>query len=465
MLLTLLIVGNPVPAVATNARTELPDQLELLEQLRARDFDSLSQTLSHYQRGFESAELAEAGVEAAFLAFASSEPELQNRLDDWVQAAPTDYRARAARGIYHWNLGLLSRGSRRPDTHLQQRQSEMRTRFELAMLDLGMAVSDRPEFGLGYALLIHMITELGSRADVEATFELAMQHAPTSLVVRRRYLDAWRPPHGASATSLEALKQRVAELVTGTPYGSPVRVFAGYADLVRADLLAAAGNREAAATSYERAVHRGDYWLYRYRRALNAFRMERFEEALVDVDRVLLERPQAPRVLNLRARVLTKLGRVDAALSDWELALSLNPFDPIILLHLAYALRDEQRFDEAMRALNRGLELGASNDHIWDARGRILLYDYQWFELAAEALAQAVEIRPSSARHRFNHATALYKAGDCGATTALSYYLELCDNEACPEPNVELVANWKQTIEAGPDCEQDTPVSPVAPQQ
>ena len=435
-------------------RVELPDRLELVGLLQTRQFDRLASTLDTFQTGFESGSLAEAGVEAAFMAFANSQPVLENRLNDWVDADPADYRARAARGVYFWNLGILSRGARQTAS----RSAQSKEFFEAALRDLALATDARPALTVGYSLLIHIAIELDQQNIVEELHREAQRRAPMSLLVERRYLDSLRPlgsqQTSAAAARLEQLARYVDRFSASAHTNTNVSPLSGYADLVRADLLAGSQQRQAAMAFYDRAVEHGDYWLYHYRRGLNRLRLDQALPALEDLNTALLQRPQAPRLLNARGRILLALGRTEEAIIDWQQALEANPFDPVILLHYSFALRDEQRIDEALNALNRALEYGSENPHVWDARGRMLLYDRHDYAGAEQNLSRAIELEPASARHRFNHAAALYKDKACEAPQAFGYYLSLCESQQCPAENVGWVEQWQAAFDESQRCDR-----------
>ena len=445
-------------------RTELPDKLTLVALLSAGKFTELAARLKHYQDGYVAGSLAEAGVEAGFLAFANSEPALENRLAEWVSLSPESYLAHGSRGVYYWNLGVLARASTSVPDHDAGDLSDQQRYFDRAAHALGVAVTLNPRFSVGLSLLIDLVARLGDANDLDAVIQHATSSVSGSQLVHRRALEALRPDPADQQTpgELDAMQNYVSTHIQGD---TRFATLLGFTAMVQADRLARDDERVRAASYYDAALMQGEYWLYRVRRALNYFKNQRFEAALSDINKALVLRPQSPRSLSLRARILVGMQQYDAAFDDWDLALQLNPYDPIILLHYAFALRDQQRFEDAMRALTKALELGSDNVHVWDARGRILLYDYQLFDLAVEALAYPVASDPASPRYRFNYAAALYKNKSCDAVEQFMHYRSLCASGQCPQTNLDWIDHSEEILYASGRCQRRDAEGNIVPRK
>ena len=154
----------------------------------------------------------------------------------------------------------------------------------------------------------------------------------------------------------------------------------------------------------------------------------------------------------MRARTLRALGATVAADVAWTQALALNPRDPKILFHHARALRDDQDFEGAAQLLTRAIVLGHHSAPIWDARGRIYLYDLQSFDKAVLDLEHTIAFVPASPRYWFNYATAMYKNKDCGAVSALMYYLSLCEAKTCPVESMDWTAAAAESLHTSFQC-------------
>ena len=438
-----------------------PDRLALVQLLRDGELGQLEKLIRGYQGAYETGEIEEIQLEAAYFAFANSSPELEEKLDRWVAKTPASYPALMARGVYLWNLGLLMRGPRTDRDLTPEHLREFRTYFAGASADLIEAIDEHHRLGIAYSLLIHMATDLGEDTDL---IEFARRGAladPRSLVVHRRYLESQRPwlkrPQTDVQTSLAQIERYVSDLEPRFATNSELAVLRAYPTLVKADLLVREGDREASIALYDEAAASG-YWVYLYRRGVNHFRLQSFELALMDFERALEARPQAAEVLNMRARTLRALGDGAGADSAWSRALALNPRDPKILFHQAAALRDDKDFEAAAHALTVATDLGRFSAYIWDARGRIYLYDLQQFDKASADLERTIDFAPSSQRYWFNYAAALYKQRDCEAITALGYYLGLCETQACPAESMEWTKAWSEALHASYKCRPRAPL-------
>lgn len=451
----LLSVPGPVGAA------EFPDRLVLIEYLHDGDFERLETLIRGYQRAYEAETISEGQLEAVYFAFANSSADLENQLNRWVRDFPESYPALMARGAYLWNLGLLVRGPRTSRELTTDHQQTFRDYFSRARSDLVEAIQDHDRLGIAYSLLIHMARDLG---DIDDVTELARRGAladPSSLAVHRRYLESQHPwmadPGVDDLFVLARIERYLSTLEPIYPLHPDLRVLAGYSILVQADGLARQGERATAIPLYDEvAAH--DYWIYLYRRGVNHFRLQSFDLALMDFDNGLQSRPQAAEILNMRARTLRALGRHEAAELAWSEALALNPRDPKILFFRAAAHRDDQNFEAAAETLTEALDLGRYNATIWDARGRLYLYDLQQFGKAVSDLERTIDFAPTSQRYWFNYATALYKKRDCEAVSALRYYLSLCETQSCPAESEQWTTAWSEALHASYKCRPPAPL-------
>ena len=447
---------------ATPPPSKFPNKLALVQLLRDRELEALDALIDRYQRAYDAGAFDESQLQAAYFAFADSSADLEKLLDSWVQRMPNSFPAHMARGIYFWNLGLLTRGPRSGQSMSVEHNEQFRTYFVAASADLIQAVEHHRQLGIAYSLLIHMANDLGDSNDI---IELARRGAiadPHSVSVHRRFLDTQRPWVTKTGENIEFSLARIERYVGNlTPKSSTnpaLAVLGAYPMLVRAELMVRHGDRQGAMVLYDQVVTYG-HWIYWYRRGVNHFRMHDFERALHDFDRALMSRPQAAEILNMRARALRALGRMDEATLTWAEAMALNPRDPKLLLHRASALRDDGDFAAAAGVLTKALELGRNSPYIWDARGRIYLYDLQHFDKAVSDLKQTLAFAPDSQRYWFNYATALYKKRDCEAVSALRYYLTLCETRSCPADSIQWTKSWSDALHQSYECRPPAPLA------
>src|SRR5215470_7156483 len=120
------------------------DRFALAIDLRNGKFNALDAELLRLETAFEADRRQELAVQAAFEAFASSDPTLEGPLQQWVAGQPKSFAARLARGIYYYHLGALSRGTEAPPATPPQRLAEMARYQLLARDDFQTAIELRP---------------------------------------------------------------------------------------------------------------------------------------------------------------------------------------------------------------------------------------------------------------------------------------------------------------------------------
>jgi tetratricopeptide (TPR) repeat protein len=223
-------------------------------------------------------------------------------------------------------------------------------------------------------------------------------------------------------------------------------------------LLAATGQWEAALETIEQALNRADSingWLLK---ATCLYNCERFDEALEAVNRVIDREPDFTPALRLKALILVEQGHFIDALPFWEAVLKeepndvealfqkgvmlarMSPEEAVPLLErvatlapevgeghfqLAEAYRRIRRFDDALREIDRALELGYSNPTVRGTKGQILVAQEKPQE-GARLLEQALEADPDLAWAWADLGYALTRLGDSErARSALERALRL----------------------------------------
>lgn len=116
-------------------------------------------------------------------------------------------------------------------------------------------------------------------------------------------------------------------------------------------------------------------------RAAMLQRLERNDEALAELDRVLRYRPDDAEVLLARGALLEKLGRIEPALADMAAAVRLYPDSAIAGNAYGYTLANRtRRQDEAARLVRRALERDPDNAAILDSYGWVLYRQHRLAE-------------------------------------------------------------------------------------
>jgi predicted O-linked N-acetylglucosamine transferase (SPINDLY family) len=161
----------------------------------------------------------------------------------------------------------------------------------------------------------------------------------------------------------------------------------------RGAVLERLGRWDDALASYDRALALdSDDVLTHYNRGSVLKQLGRFDEALTSYDRALALQADYPDALVNRGNVLQELGRFDAAIASYDQALRHHqPGFPLYLAHFgrALALLNQRRFEDALSALDRTLELKGDHAEAHFRRGGVL-YELERHEAAVASFAAAI---------------------------------------------------------------------------
>jgi tetratricopeptide (TPR) repeat protein len=124
------------------------------------------------------------------------------------------------------------------------------------------------------------------------------------------------------------------------------------------------------------------------------WKLERFDEALTDLNEVLTDLPDAAPLLVLRGRVLLQLGRMHEAASDFDRVLQLDPKNAEALHGRAVVLIEDQQPELAMSLLDAALRIAPEDPNSLLSRAR-LLWDDRELRLAEADLSKLLTKSPN----------------------------------------------------------------------
>jgi predicted Zn-dependent protease len=145
-----------------------------------------------------------------------------------------------------------------------------------------------------------------------------------------------------------------------------------------ANLLAASGESDAALVHYARAIEAAPAFLdARFNRALLLQKLGLFEDALADIDALIVRQPADARFHSARGAVLRSLDRLAAAAEAFDAAVSLDP-TRLVALHGRARVAMERGEDGASALYEKALTIGSGNAELrlglaeaLEAEGRI----------------------------------------------------------------------------------------------
>ena len=428
------------PAAGTAAR----DRASLLELLDRGDYARLDAYLLKLQASHERGELAETQLENAFDAFASANPDLEPKLNSWIERSPQSFAARLARGVYYLHLGRIGLGNG-PQGTVTDRDPG-RDYLSLAQEDGQAAVALQPSLGIAYAALIDIAMAENAAARADQWFERGREASSESVALWRSYflsLRPWRRPNQNPEDLMARLDALVQDL-RASPRGNPdLAALQGFHAYLTAELLRRQRRHGQAGRYYRDALAEGGGWVFLRGAGINALQSDKVVAAVRHFSQALARRPQDPGLLDWQARALMSLGNNEAALANWALALSLDPGNPRILHGYAQALRELGRSEAAAEMLAGAVPLARDNARIRGLYGEILLVDFDRPHAALAELRMAIELDPDAGESWRAYAEALLRVNDCnGAASAIGSYQRICANGTrCPESDLR----WAET--------------------
>jgi hypothetical protein len=340
------------------------DKLVLLALLKARRFADLDRCFEDYQTAFELDARKEYWPSDALNAFRTGDADVGVLVGDWVGASPKSWAALAARGGHRNALAWLVRGTGYADTVSAEAAREFHDLQMRAAVDLREAIARRPRFVAAYEVLFSVFRGTPAARQV---LDQALKACPECFLPRTSFLDAISPLWGGSYEEMDAF---VRESLASNA-NPRLKLLRGFVAATRADR-ALEARKPAEAMAYENeALAAGEYWGFLYKRAVIASSLGQRAASLADLDRAFELCPQSMSLADFRAQIRAKLGQIELAVQDFDLARRLDPARPRPELYAqiadtlvrksndALAIGGTERA-EALRALANTLKAGAA---------------------------------------------------------------------------------------------------------
>lgn len=421
------------------------DKLVLLALLKAGSFESLNDHLSTYQTEFEAGTTNDRDVVTAFDSFSSTDPQLVELLDQWVEQFPNSYVPWLARASHRLHMAYVARGGSYASRTHPEAMRGMRGFANAALADAARAIELNPKLTGAYLIRIYVAQLQGADHAGRKAFEDGLAHMPSSSVIRYARLSALMPWWGGSIEEIQAL---VRETRAAFPQEESYIWLDGYGDYVKAQSLRHKRRYPEAITVFDRALGYGEAVSYRYGRAQVLYFGELDDWGLKDVTRAVELMPQWVTALSLKAQILIELGHFEQAQSVRDLIFQLDPYNPDLLFDMAMSYERKNQFAEALADLERAELHGKYDARIYFRRAMMKMYNVYPFDdrhTAKGDFEKAIELQPENTTYWLNYAGFLngpYARREwmCGSTKAFKVYLELCErNGRCRPASVQSV--------------------------
>lgn len=201
---------------AAGAALGAADSDQPLALLEARNYAELDRRLTGAQRGYVQGTVSELDLLQAFRAFYTTDPALHQRFNEWVQQRPKSYAARLARGIYYKRTGMEHRGENYAPQTQAWRFRHMEASFQKAMIDLETSIELESKPILSYLYMMDIqkysgplsitiwLFRLNLLDPNKFTLKQALEVAPDSFIIRRKYMHTLEARWGGTKGAMEA---------------------------------------------------------------------------------------------------------------------------------------------------------------------------------------------------------------------------------------------------------------------
>ncbi len=411
-----------------------PDKSRLLAALRESRYADLDAELTRMEQDVEARRLPERDLDAAFEAFANSDPALQRALDDWIAASPESFAARFARARYLRHLAKLGSDSAR-DADVPAEWTSMiedlRTR---AAKDIGAALALEPDLTWAYSDLAHIAHNRGDDVSVERLYQQGLAQVPDSGVIDGIPLENM---DRSAPARLHRLFTMIDDLRAKHGDDPNYLYLKGFEDEVLAERVCAEGNHQKGIELATRAVRSTNLPFYFYARAGIYRCADRPREAIADYDTVLERTPDFAPAFYWRGKAKSMLLQGDAALQDYDRAVALDPLNPVFLTSRAWTLVGQNRLDEAQVDFEKALVYGKYDVYVLDGLAYLVGNKRHDYAKAAEIYRQASMAQPWRSRWYYEYGFSLMMANDCSAIEVLNNYMAACEAGADCGPEDE----------------------------
>jgi tetratricopeptide (TPR) repeat protein len=282
------------------------DRVEVRDRLIDGAYDSLDSLLTAYSDSARRDFRLEYRMIDAFGAFSTAAANLEPFLDDWVKARPSSGNALLARATYYAASGWHARGGSISLRTSFRRMMGAQSNFTRALSDLHAGLRLSPCSIVGYHAFMSIAPYNGDTAMSREAMAQALLIQPYSFVSRELHMLNLRPRWGGSHEAMDRLAGEADSLVDRNPR---LRALHGFSAWDEGDEAERKHDTIRALDLYDRALTFGDFWRFRMERGQLYHRLDREADALADLERALVQRPQSARLLDLLAGAKYELGR------------------------------------------------------------------------------------------------------------------------------------------------------------
>ncbi len=387
-----------------------PDQTfkDVHDLLRSEDFAALNDSLNAYAKSAMQARGSARPLLDLLVETTSSDPEIESALERWVEAFPASCHALTAVGLQRGYMMVLRYGS----------VADRDTPPNEVLAPFNRAIDTNPDCVIAYAAAVRSIDSLSLAQEF---IEAGLKNNPKSVLLRAQRW--WIQARDGSLQLADLDPDLVTQKFGGaeTPASSALR---REIDMIAAVQLAQNQRPAEAALRFAAALDGWEVPAYRMIRAEFFERLEWFDDARRDYQRVLKLNGDHRQANKKSIRGALRLGRQTAALMHAEQALLHDPRNPDVLIQRARILAQIGEAVDATETIEAALDLGGERPDITqEARAIMLRYE---LEEVGPLLANALTTLPEDPTTVVDNALAECMPAGCALALVLQAMSEEC---------------------------------------
>jgi len=403
------------------------DRLTLRGYVLDGEYASAEEMLACLEGRFFEGETTDEPVWHAYGAFATSDPELEERLEAWVEARPDSHRPRMARARYWIAIAWLERGAALAGETSDEQFAAMKRYMGKARDDLRTVIDRQPGLTVAYAALIDMVKATGSVDKVQQIARSGLDQYEASYPIRYELLYALQPKWGGSIEGMRNVIHRTERLLDENPRLARLHGFLAY---VKADELDRAGQHERARKYYDKAIERGGVVRFFEARAETYEDLERYDAAEADHRKVLELAPEtAESYVEMGDFVRLYRDQSKSALRYYDRAIDYSPLDPDAREGRGYAHAELGHYGRALEDLQRAT---VYDDHDADLHQYVGWLAMWKLDRPAEAIPhaeRAYELGRDNSDNLQTLTAAKNAEQDCSVVADMEAYLQACERD------------------------------------
>jgi tetratricopeptide (TPR) repeat protein len=421
-----------------------------LDRIAREDFAAIEAVLSEARAQIGPGGAGDMRLMRLLSAFASTDPELEGRLQRWLAWKPDSAFAHMALGLRLRHVGRAYRGARVARLTRPEAFDRFHETASMAAAHFRSAAALDPDNPLP---LIFLADLPGGAGAGEASF-IELIAGPTRLSETAFALGLYKahPKWGGSMAEVAWLMAMLEERIPENPALAKLR---GFDDFINADRLISARRYEEALTLSELAMSKGENFWFPHTKARALNQMKRYEEVVAVADAWLVDWPESTTLREDRAKALSRMGRSEEAIAEIDRVLRYDPLDPGLLNVKALKLTELKRLDEALDTVRKARIFGLYDDQVHMREAQVL-HARGEYEAARDAALESVRLNP---RQPLNHQwlMSIYWAMNaCAEVMATGQvYVQVCEDTGdCKDQTLGQVKAFLAELPGSPQCRE-----------